>query len=60
MLNNMPKLTFDEKEILASGEGTVNSSGNIYIKDGRKYRGEKVRWIILKYDSDDGGDKFNK
>lgn len=51
----MPKLIFDEKEILASGKGTVNASGNIYIKDGRKFIGKKVRWIILK---DEGSDNL--
>jgi len=44
----MPRLTFNEKEILVDGEATVNASGNIYIENGRKYRGKKVRWVILK------------
>lgn len=44
----MPKIVFDEKEILASGEGIVNASGNIYIDKGRKYIGKRVRWVILR------------
>ena len=44
----MPRLIFDEKEIIVQGEGIVNPSGNIYIKDGRKYVGKKVRWVIIK------------
>ncbi|MDP2841508.1 MAG: hypothetical protein Q8O17_04450 [Candidatus Methanoperedens sp.] len=44
----MPKLTFDVDEIESSGEGSVNDSGNIYIKNGRKYIGKRVWWVILK------------
>lgn len=44
----MPKITFDEKEILASGDSVVNASGNIYIENGRKFQGKKVRWIVLR------------
>ncbi len=44
----MPKLTFDKKEILVDGEAIVNTSGNIYIDNGRKYRGKKVYWMILR------------
>lgn len=44
----MPAITIDEKEIIAKGEGKVNASGNLYIKDGRKLSGKKVRWFILK------------
>lgn len=44
----MPKTIFDEKETLASGEGVINASGNIYIDNGRKYIGKRVRWVILK------------
>ncbi len=44
----MPKLTFDEKEILLQGKAVVNASGNIYIDNGRKYQGKKVYWVILK------------
>ena len=44
----MPRLIFDVDEIEASGDGTVNCSGNIYIKNGRKYSGKRVRWVILK------------
>ena len=44
----MPKIIFDEKETLASGDGVINKSGNIYIDKGRKYVGKRVRWVILK------------
>lgn len=44
----MPKVVFNEKETLASGESVINASGNIYIDKGRKYVGKRVRWVILK------------
>ena len=53
----MPKIIFDEKEILAGGNGVINASGNIYIENGRKYPGKRVRWVILK---DEGLDSIPK
>lgn len=44
----MPKTVFDSKETIASGTGMINASGNIYIENGRKYTGKKVKWVILK------------
>lgn len=43
----MPKIIFDEKETITSGESIVNASGNIYIENGRKYQGKRVRWVVL-------------
>ena len=44
----MPKIVFDMDEVLADGEAIINSSGNIYIENGRKYKGMKVAWLIPK------------
>ena len=53
----MPKTIFDSKETIASGTGIINASGNIYIENGRKYPGKRVRWVILK---DEGSDSSAK
>ncbi len=42
----MPKLIFDEKEILAKGESKINNHGAAHIS--RKYKGFVFRWVILK------------
>lgn len=44
----MPKISYNESEILVRGKSKkpVNNGGNIYI--GREYQGEYVEWIILK------------
>jgi len=44
----MPKIVFDMDEVIADGETIINSSGNIYIENGRKYKGMKVTWLIPK------------
>lgn len=44
----MPKIMFDINEIEVMGEAVINSSGNIYIENGRKYKGKKVSWVISK------------
>ena len=46
----MPKLTFDESEILADIPSTVNPAGMAYV--GRKHKGKKVRVLVMKEKED--------
>ncbi len=43
----MSAIIYNEREILTEGEAVINASGNIYIENGRKLIGKKVRWVIL-------------